>query len=372
MFNRTWQEARAIVRRERIMTLSWLLAGISSVFSVPKLSYIDFQVLGILFCLMLVVGGLQKVKALDFLAVRLLAACSSLRGITAALTGIAFFGSMLITNDVALLTFVPLALAVGRRLRLDMVKIVILQTLAANLGSALTPMGNPQNLFIYAHFEMTPLGFMGAIAPLAAAALLWLCWLVGMEREQEIEGGLAPVTITSQSELAAYLAVFAVILLSVFHLLDFKLALLVTAAVILTADRKLLGEVDYALLMIFCGFFIFIGNISGLEVIRELRSDLLANPGRIYWLAILLSQFVSNVPATMLLAGLTAEPVPLLLGVNVGGLGTLLASMASVISYKLYLEANPLQGRSYLLMFLYYNAIGLLLLAPAGYYLLIC
>ena len=156
------------------MALSWILAAASSFYAVPKISYIDFHVLSILFCLMLVVAGFKKLKMLDYLAVYVLTLCSSLRNITLALTGIAFFSSMLVTNDVALLTFVPLALVIGKRLEHDMAKIIILQTLAANLGSALTPMGNPQNLFLYAHYKMASSDFLLSMAPIAIISAVWL------------------------------------------------------------------------------------------------------------------------------------------------------------------------------------------------------
>ena len=353
------------------MALSWVLAGVSSFYSVPKISYIDFHVLGVLFCLMLVVAGFKKLKVLDYLAVRILSLCDSLRGVTTALVGLAFFSSMLVTNDVALLTFVPLALVVGRQLHVDMAKIVILQTLAANLGSSLTPMGNPQNLFIYAHYKLAALPFLSTMAPLVAISFIWLAWLVFMERGQALKVEMSEVELGNRRILYIYAFVFLVCLLAVFRFLDYRLALLITVMSIFASDRSIFLRVDYSLLITFCGFFIFIGNISSLSFVSQLQTGLMDDPTGIYWLGIITSQFVSNVPATMLLAGLTSQAKALLLGVDVGGLGTLIASMASVISYKLYLEANPTQGRNYLMQFLYYNLMGLLLLAPLIYYLLI-
>ena len=369
MLKKTWQEARSFVRRELVLFLAWVLAVISSLFSPPQLSYIDFHVLGMLFCLMLVVAGFKKIKLLDYLAVRILTLCGSLREVTAALVGIAFFASMLVTNDVALLTFVPLALTIGHRLHLDMAKIIIWQTLAANLGSALTPMGNPQNLFIYAHYKMIPLAFLATTGPLVMLALAWLVWLVVSEREQDLKVELPVVELGSRQLLYFYIMLFCVCLLAVFRLLDYRAAFLITVLGVAACNRRLFGSVDYSLLLTFCGFFIFIGNISNLSAVMELQRGLMDSAAGTYWLGILVSQFVSNVPAAMLLAGFTAQAKALLLGVNVGGLGTLVASMASVISYKLYIEANTTQGRNYLMMFLYYNVMGLVILAPAIYYL---
>ena len=371
MLKKTWQETRDIVRRESVMALSWLLAAASSFYAVPRISYIDFHVLSILFCLMLVVAGFKKMKVLDYLAVYVLSLCSSLRNITLALTGITFCSSMFVTNDVALLTFVPLTLIIGKRLQHDMAKIIILQTLAANLGSALTPMGNPQNLFLYAHYKMSSLAFLSTMAPLAIISAVWLFVLIGNERDQEMKVELSLPVLGPKNILILYFSIFLVCLLAVFHYLDFRLAFAATFLGVFMSDRSLFRRIDYALLVTFCGFFIFIGNIASLDFINQLQKDWLNNAAGVYWLGIITSQFVSNVPAAMLLAGFTSQAEALLLGVDVGGLGTLIASMASVISYKLYLESNPTQGRNYLMLFLYYNVMGLLIMAPFIYYLMI-
>ena len=371
MLKKTWQETRDIVRRESVMALSWLLAAASSFYAVPRISYIDFHVLSILFCLMLVVAGFKKMKVLDYLAVYVLSLCSSLRNITLALTGITFCSSMFVTNDVALLTFVPLTLIIGKRLQHDMAKIIILQTLAANLGSALTPMGNPQNLFLYAHYKMSSLAFLSTMAPLAIISAVWLFVLIGNERDQEMKVELSLPVLGPKNILILYFSIFVVCLLAVFHYLDFRLAFAATFLGVFMSDRSLFRRIDYALLVTFCGFFIFIGNIASLDFINQLQKDWLNNAAGVYWLGIVTSQFVSNVPAAMLLAGFTSQAEALLLGVDVGGLGTLIASMASVISYKLYLESNPTQGRNYLMLFLYYNVMGLLIMAPFIYYLMI-
>ena len=371
MLKKTWQETRDIVRRESVMALSWLLAAASSFYAVPRISYIDFHVLSILFCLMLVVAGFKKMKVLDYLAVYVLSLCSSLRNITLALTGITFCSSMFVTNDVALLTFVPLTLIIGKRLQHDMAKIIILQTLAANLGSALTPMGNPQNLFLYAHYKMSSLAFLSTMAPLAIISAVWLFVLIGNERDQEMKVELSLPVLGPKNILILYFSIFLVCLLAVFHYLDFRLAFAATFLGVFMSDRSLFRRIDYALLVTFCGFFIFIGNLSSLDFINQLQKDWLNNAAGVYWLGIITSQFVSNVPAAMLLAGFTSQAEVLLLGVDVGGLGTLIASMASVISYKLYIKSNPTQGRNYLMLFLYYNVMGLLIMAPFIYYLMI-
>ena len=200
---------------------------------------------------------------------------------------------MFVTNDVALLTFVPLAIVIGKRLQHDMAKIIILQTLAANLGSALTPMGNPQNLFLYAHYKMSSLAFLSAMLPLAIISAAWLCLLIGSEREQEMKVELSLPVLGPKNILILYFSVFVICLLAVFHFLDFRLAFAVTVIGVFVSDRSLFRRIDYALLVTFCGFFIFIGNIASLDFINQLQTDWLNNAAGVYWLAIITSQFIS-------------------------------------------------------------------------------
>lgn len=366
-----WEFSRNFVKREGILVLACCLAVLSSLVVTPRAEYIDWHVLVLLFCLMLVVGGLKKRRILDHCAVWLLRRCNSLRQITAALLLVTFVGSMLVTNDVALLTFVPLTLIIGREVGLDVAKIIIWQTLAANLGSMLTPMGNPQNLFLYARYEFDSVSFLQVtwLPTLLSGALLGL--LLWRQQNRPLKVNLASVQVERGWGLGILDLLFLLCVASVFRWFDHWLLLAVTVAVIMATDRGLFRQIDYSLLVTFCGFFIFIGNLTQLEFIGSIRDSFLGSAAGTYITGILASQFISNVPAAMLLAAFTERREALLLGVNIGGLGTLIASMASVISYKLFAEEHPAQIRQYLLLFLYYNAIGLLLLVPAVYFLLL-
>ncbi len=366
-----WEFSRNFVKREGILVLACCLAVLSSLVATPKAEYIDWHVLVLLFCLMLVVSGFKKRRILDHCAVWLLRRCNSLRQVTASLLLVSFVGSMLVTNDVALLTFVPLTLIIGREVGLDVGKIVIWQTLAANLGSMLTPMGNPQNLFLYARYEFNSTSFLQVtwLPTLLSVALLGV--LLWRQQDRPLKVDLASVQVERGWGLGILDLLFLLCVASVFRWFDHWLLLAVTVVAIMAADRSLFRQIDYSLLVTFCGFFIFIGNLTQLEFIGSIRDSFLGSAVGIYITGILASQFISNVPAAMLLAAFTEQREALLLGVNIGGLGTLIASMASVISYKLFAEAHPAQIRQYLLLFLYYNVIGLLLLAPAVYFLLL-
>lgn len=360
-------QIRQFLRREAILCLAVFLACASSLFQAPRLAYIDFDVLCVLLSLMLVVSGLKQVRFLDYVAVELLNRCVSRRQLTLALVGITYVSSMFVTNDVALLTFVPLALVIGKTLQLDMERIIILQTLAANLGSMLTPPGNPQNLFLYAHYNYTAGRFFCVMALPCLLSLAYIGVLIFRRPDASLTLTLPSLPRPERRTTLVLLALLLVNIAAVLHVLPKPWALGVTLAAVLLLNWRLLLAADYSLLLTFIGFFIFIGNISHTSIAAYLQSSLLGTATGTYLAALLSSQFISNVPAAMLLAGLTQEADALLLGVNIGGLGTMIASMASVISYKLFVAEQPTLAGRYLRTFLYYNFAGLLLIGGLVY-----
>lgn len=360
-------QIKQFLRREAILCLAVFLACVSSLFQAPRLAYIDFDVLCVLLSLMLVVAGLKQVRFLDYVAVELLNRCVSRRQLTLALVGITYVSSMFVTNDVALLTFVPLALVIGKTLQLDMERIIILQTLAANLGSMLTPPGNPQNLFLYAHYNYSAGRFFCVMALPCLLSLAYIGVLISRRSDAPLTLTLPSLPRPERRTTLVLLALLLVNIAAVLHVLPKLWALGVTLAAVLLLNRRLLLAADYSLLLTFIGFFIFIGNISHTSIAAYLQSSLLGTATGTYLAALLSSQFISNVPAAMLLAGLTQEADALLLGVNIGGLGTMIASMASVISYKLFVAEQPTLAGRYLRTFLYYNFAGLLLIGGLVY-----
>lgn len=358
-----------ILKKEALLIIASLLAIITSFFSLPKIEYIDFKVLVLLFDLMIVVAAFKKLKIFDALAISVLSKCTSYRSISFTLVFLTFFAAMVITNDVALITFVPLTLIVANKAKINSLKIIIFQTLAANLGSSLTPMGNPQNLFIYSFFNINPLEFFKITLPLVIISILFLVALIIRLNKTRLPLKLDMVKIENKRDVLLYSILFAIIILSVFHLVDYRLTLILTVLMIFILDRELFIKVDFSLLLTFIAFFIFIGNISSIEVVKNLMSKLLSSEISTYTSAILTSQIISNVPSTILISPFTEFYPELLLGVNIGGLGTIIASLASVISYKLYLQENPSDGAKYLSKFTFYNIIGLVILAPLIYIL---
>lgn len=358
-------------KRETVLCTAVVLAVISSLWQTPSLDSIDFAVLSILFSLMLVVAGLKNAHFLDWLALELLHCCSSWRGVVLALISVTYISSMFVTNDVALITFVPLALIVGKQMQRDMTRVIILQTLAANLGSMVTPPGNPQNLFLYAHYGYTASKFFSVMALPGLLSIIFLGILIWRGEDVKLQLTLPNAKKPPLLETAVLLLLLMLNIGAVLHWLDKTLALAITVVAILVRWRRLFVQIDYSLLVTFIGFFIFIGNISSTSLAVYIQQSLLGTAQGTYLAGLAASQFISNVPAAMLLAGLTNENDALLLGVNIGGLGTLIASMASVISYKLFVAEHPYQAGNYLRMFLYYNFAGLFLLGGIVYLLII-
>ena len=353
------------LKKECVLVIAVTLAILSSFISIPKLSYIDFKVLILLFNLMVVVAAFKELKVLDSIAIGLLKKCNTYTSISLALVFITFISSMIVTNDVALITFVPLSIVIARKANINVLKIVIFQTLAANLGSSFTPMGNPQNLFIYSFYNLSPIDFFKITLPIVVLAVLFLVLLVFKDKKMNLSLDLEDVKIDNKKDVYLFGGLFLIILLSVFHVIDYKVTFLITIVMVLILNKKLFSQVDYSLLITFIGFFIFVGNISTMDVVKNFMEGILNSPKSTFLASVLSSQVISNVPATMLLSGFTDHFKELLLGVNIGGMGTLIASLASVISYKIY--ASEFGNDNYMKSFTFYNILGLVIFVPIAY-----
>jgi len=323
--------------------------------------YIDFKTLFCLFCLMVSLKGIEREGVLSAISVKLASGMKSLRALTFLLVFICFFTSMLITNDVALIAFVPITLSVFSLCGLTKYSAIaiILQTLAANIGSSLTPIGNPQNLYLFMHYPFTAGHFLLTTLPFVlfgGALLAVACLLVP---NQPICQKPSPSMVICRKPIIAYCVMFVIAVATVFGLIPYLAATVVIAVTAFGIDRHTLRKVDYTLLLTFAVIFIFVGNIARIEFVQDIilycvqRDSLLT--------ATISSQFISNVPAAVMLSEFTNNASQLLMGVNVGGLGTLIASMASVISYRLYAASDRKGIRRYLGLFTVLNIIFLLL-----------
>lgn len=359
---------KEFAKRETVLTAAWGLA-LGSMALVPPdkhyWTYIDFHTLGMLFSLMVVMAGLQGLGLFRRLGEAMLAHTATTRQLEGVLIFLPFFTGMAVTNDVALITFVPFALEVlklaGQEARL--IPVVSMQTIAANLGSMTTPIGNPQNLYLYSHYRLGLGDFFQTMLPLTLGAALLLILFLALEQSARLspvwrEG--AETLLTDRNRLWLYGALFAACLCAVAKGLPVWLVCLLVLVCVAAADRPILLRVDYSLLFTFVGFFLFVGNLGRLPAFSNLFQAALS--GHETGCAILISQIISNVPAALLMSGFTQDWQSLLAGTNLGGLGTLIASMASLISYK-YVARNDsgLRGR-YLAWFTAANLVFLLAL----------
>ena len=378
-------KVKELFQKETVCCIAFLLAVISMCFVVPSknyISYIDFRVLALLFCLMAVVRGFSSIGVFTRLGTMLLHKVHSLRMLSALFIFLCFFFSMLITNDVALITFVPftiLVLSMAEQKKF-LIPVIVLETIAANLGSMLTPLGNPQNLYLYTISGLSIGAFVRIMLPYSfVSAILLLIFILFLPKDTVSTATAAntanstnAVTASNTSNViceavkarknprilfTAYLILFLLCLLTVLHILPYQIMFLLVLTGFLLLDYRVLKDVDYFLLLTFLCFFIFIGNMKQISLVHELISKLLVHHEVL--MGIGASQIISNVPAAILLSGFTDDYSALLIGVNLGGLGTLIASLASLISFKFYANSNGSDTRRFLGIFTLYNVIFL-------------
>lgn len=378
-----------------VMTVAWILAIVSALLVRPDgkyIDYIDFRSLGILWGLMIIIQGFKKNNLFDMLANKLISKFSKAWQLMAILVFICFFLSMFITNDVALITFVPIAIMILRRANLEnvMIPIIVLQTIAANLGSMLTPIGNPQNLYMYGLTGLSLIDFCKIMLPYSVMSFILLVVAIffvnkryyslyklekfvdknpdlekSVDKNSNLEETAKKEEIKTGSalkirEVLAFIILFIIALLTVGRIIPYYIFVGIVLVAVLVLDRKLIAKADYVLLLTFIGFFIFTGNMGRIPLIKNFLENVMANSEFI--ISLITSQFISNVPATLMLSGFTTNYRQLIIGVNVGGLGTLIASMASLISYKAYTKEYKENTGKYMKTFTGYNIIFLAIL----------
>ena len=370
---------KLFLKNETVLCVSFLLAVLSAFVIKPDMLYLtypDYRTIALLFCLMIIVAGFQSLGIFGMLGRFLITRAGSIRGLSIVMILLCFFSSMVITNDVTLITFVPFTILVlrmsGRVERI--LKLVVLETIAANLGSMATPIGNPQNLYLYSISDLTAGEFMQAVLPYAGLSLILLVIVVFVGKDEP----LLDVSVKDESgkraekkagrvlgQAVPLLILLILCLLVVFRILPYQPVLICVILVILVIKRKLYLSVDYFLLLTFLCFFVFIGNMKRIPQVSELLVSVVQ--GRELLIGILTSQIISNVPAAILLAGFSSDFSALLTGVNLGGLGTLIASLASLISFKFFAKEYPDKKGAFLKEFTIWNLLFLLVLAAEAF-----
>lgn len=353
-----------LIKKDLFFSISILLALASSVFVLPDkeyLNYINLPVLILLFCLMIVVAGFEKTGVFDILKSRM-STIKSEKTLIFTLCMICFFVSALVTNDVALITFVPFSLAIlkGRK-ESSIIFCVVMETISANLGSLLTPIGNPQNLYLYTTYSV-PIGeFFKTTIPLGAICFFMICISFLFLKKSNLESSRDEVHTTfNKKSFFVFLALFAVCILSVLGLVSCYITLLAVALCTFIMDKALFKKADYILLLTFVCFFIFSGNIARIPQVYSFISEIVQKNEILATSAI--CQVISNVPAAAMLSSFTENGKALIIGTNIGGLGTLIASMASLISYRYISHNQEISKGKYVLTFSIYNFVMLLVL----------
>lgn len=350
--------ARGFAKKNAVMLIAFAAALITSLFvPVDKeyIGYFDFKTLSCLFCVLAVVCALKDINFFFVIARKIVHFFKTARMSILALVYITFIGSMLIANDMALLTFLPLGFLVlsSTGKQKYMAFTFIMQNIAANLGGMLTPFGNPQNLYLYTKFNIPNGEFMGIMAPpfILSVVLITLCCIIFVKNE--------PLMISNEKielngkRTALYLALFALAIAIVFRGIPYWIGLIIIPAVLFFADRHALESVDYPLLFTFVFFFIFAGNMARMDAVRNFFSALLSKNTLLF--SALSCQCISNVPSAILLSQFTGNYAELLIGVNVGGVGTLIASLASLITFREYVKHDPKSIRRYIAEFSAFN-----------------
>ena len=330
------------IAKETVLCVAAICA-ILTMFLVPPdkeyLHYIDFRVLCLLLCLMAVIAGMKAVGVFNWLTYQLLHRINSGRALSVTLVLLPFFSSMFVTNDVALIIFIPFTLMLLDQLGCsrNIIPVTVFQTIAANLGSMATPVGNPQNLYLYAFYNMSIGDFFSVTLPLTAVSLIALAAAsIPLLPRQLPEQNIEQAGIRSAKQLLIYLALFILCLLTVFRVVPYPVTTAITVVVLFLVDRKLLKEIDFMLLLTFVCFFTFSENLGRMDVVRTFLQQLLQSNTLLT--AVGTSQIISNVPAAVVLSGFTDQWQDMLAGVNIGGLGTPIASLASLITIKFYMR----------------------------------
>ena len=356
------RQIKEFIKNEVVLVVAAVLAVLSMFIVAPDkeyVEYVDFRTLAILFCLMAVMAGLQQMGVFREIAERLLVKVHKLWQLVLILVMLCFFFSMLITNDVALITFVPFTFIILELLGEEaqkklLIPVIVMQTIAANLGSMFTPIGNPQNIYLHGISGMGIGEFLLLMLPYTAASfvlLLGYSLFLGIRTEKKTPD--APMQsferMTERTQLQGnvwalirYLILFVMSLLTVAGLMPYLITLGIAILSMLIFDRKLFMKIDYALLLTFIGFFVFIGNMGRIPAFRDFLQSMIV--GNEVLTSVVSSQVISNVPAALLLSGFTQDVRALIVGTNLGGLGTLIASMASLISYKYVVKENQVCG----------------------------
>ena len=355
---------KKVVLNNAVLLVAVCAAAVTMFFVPPDkeyMGYFDFKTLTCLFCVLAVVNALGDIRVFTVLAKKIILFFGTRRNMIIALVYITFIGSMFIANDMALITFLPLGYFVLEKTndKKDMAFTFIMQNIAANLGGMLTPFGNPQNLYLYSYYKIPNVEFLKIMFPPFILSLIMIiaCCFIVKKEPAEIKDDV--YYTLDKPKTIIYLVLFALSVCSVLRVFPFYIGVGIATIGVLILDRKAFKTVNYPLLLTFCAFFVFSGNMSRIDAVHRLIGGLLDKNTLL--VSVLSCQVISNVPSATLLCKFTSSYAPLLAGVNVGGLGTPIASLASLITLGKYKETGENTAK-YLGKFLLVNFSFLIIL----------
>lgn len=361
----------AFIKKNAVLCIAIFAALLTCVIVPPDAAYVDYfdwKTLTCLFCVLAVVCALRNIRFFYALAQKIVQLFKNTRACVLALVYITFLGSMLIANDMALLTFLPLGYFVlsttGKQKYMAFT--FILQNIAANLGGMLTPFGNPQNLYLYTKFAIPTVEFMQIMLPpfcLSIALITLCCFFI---KKEPLTLSQEPITLP-KAKTAMYAALFTLSIVIVFRVIPFWIGLIVVPLALLFLDRKALKQVDYGLLFTFVAFFVFSGNMARIPAVQKAFSALMQKSPLL--VSVLSCQVISNVPSAILLSQFTLDYTSLLVGVNIGGVGTLISSLASLITFREYTSKTGGSAKKYIALFSLINFAFLIILTAVEYFI---
>ena len=353
------------IKSEAVLSVAIILAIITCFF-VPidkeYLEYFDYNTLICLFCMLAVVAGLKSTNIFELISRKMIGLFHTRRAVIYSLVFGTFFLDMIVANDMSLITFLPLTYIVLHSTKNDkyLAFTFIMQTIAANMGGMITPYGNPQNLYLYSYYNIPTSEFFGILFSqvITVAVLLWIC--CSFINNEPLKLRKNSKIIINKDKMYIYIALFVLVILTIFRIVPYIITFVIVILTILITDRKRFKQVDYALILTFCVFFIFSGNIARIPAIKEFISNIVVKNTLVA--GIISCQFISNVPTAIFLSKFTTNYQDLLISVNIGSLGIIISSLASLITLKEFLKHQPKNFWKYLGMFTLFNTMFLLVL----------
>ncbi len=363
--NKVIEKVGNFIKKEAVLSVAIVLTIITCFF-VPidktYLDYFDYNTLICLFCMLAVVAGLKSTNAFELISRKMISLFHTRRTVIYSLVFGTFFFDMIVANDMSLITFLPLTYIVLHSTNNDkyLAFTFIMQTIAANMGGMITPYGNPQNLYLYSYYNIETTEFFGILLmqSITVAVLLYICCAFVKNEPLKLKNN-SKIAV-NKKELYIYAVLFIIVILSIFRVIPYLIALGIVVITILFVNRKIFKDVDYALIATFCVFFIFSGNIARIPIIKEFISQIVVKNTLIA--GIVSCQFISNVPTAIFLSKFTENYRELLISVNIGSLGILISSLASLITLKEFLKHQPKKFGKYVVMFTIFNTMFLIAL----------